>query len=250
MRGPNEIADVDRFLFGQLEPMLTPRTNRLDPTNLRQRIAAAVIYENLFLNFSQISMPAIAKRAGVSTATLYRLFPDVESLYTAAFQLGLQLVILWLALDSNHPNPLYRLTELLARGVDIWTRPRAKETISPLYYRLCNRDSGIKDHVSIYRKHSESFWLGQFQRLKVEGYLNVDPNLALIEIFWGPVVSLFFYPACLTDVPYVSQTSNTEDCWRAADDFLTLYGTPHFHACRKKFNWDEDRAAFQSTKTT
>ena len=81
MRGPNEIADVDRFLFGQLEPMLTPRTNRLDPTNLRQRIAAAVIYENLFLNFSQISMPAIAKRAGVSTATLYRLFPDVESLY-------------------------------------------------------------------------------------------------------------------------------------------------------------------------
>ena len=250
MRGPNEIADVDRFLFGQLEPMLTPRTNRLDPTNLRQRIAAAVIYENLFLNFSQISMPAIAKRAGVSTATLYRLFPDVESLYNAAFQLGLQLVILWLALDSNHPNPLYRLTELLARGVDIWTRPRAKETISPLYYRLCNRDSGIKDHVSIYRKHSESFWLGQFQRLKVEGHLNVDLNLALIEILWGPVVSLFFYPACLTDVPYVSQSSNAEDCWRAADDFLTLYGTPHFHASRKKFNWDEDRAAFQSTKTT
>jgi AcrR family transcriptional regulator len=208
------------------------------------------MYENLFLNFSQITRPAIAKRAGVSTATLYRLFPDVTSLYDAAFQLGLQLVIRWLALDCNHPNPMYRLTELLVRGVEVWTRPGAKETISPLYYRLCNRDSGIKDHVSIFRTHSESFWLGQFQRLKVEGYIDVDPSLDLIERFWGPVVSLFFYPACLTDVPYVSQTSNAEDCWRAADDFLALYGTPHFHACRKKFNWDGDRVAFQSTKRT
>ncbi len=249
MRGPNEIADVDRFLFGQLEPMLTPRTNRLDPTNRRQRIAAAAIYEKLFLNFSQITMPAIAKRADVSTATLYRLFPDVKSLYDAAFQLGLHLVIRWLALDSNHPNPLYRLTELLVRGVEVWTRPRAIETISPLYYRLCNRDSGIKDHVSIFRTHSESFWFGQFQPLKVEGYIDVDPSLDLIERFWGPVVSLFFYPACLTDVPYVSRTSNAEDCWRAADDFLALYGTPHFHACRKKFNWDGDRVAFQSITT-
>jgi AcrR family transcriptional regulator len=248
MRGPNEIADVDRFLFGQLEPMLTPRTNRLDPTNRRQRIAAAVIYENLFLNFSQITMPAIAKRAGVSTATLYRLFPDVKSLHDTAFQLGLQLVNMWLTLDSDHPNPLYRLTELLVRGVDVWTRPQAKETISPLYYRLCNRDSGIKDHVSIFRKHSESFWLGQFRRLEAEGYIQADPDWHLVEIFWGPIESLFFYPACLTGVPYVSQTSNAEDCWRAADDFLTLYGTPHFHASRKKFNWDGDRAAFQSIK--
>lgn len=250
MRGPNELADVDRFLFGQLEHMLTPRTNRLDPTNRKQRIAAAVIYENLFLNFSQITMPAIAKRAGVSTATLYRLFPDAGSLHNAAFQLGLQLVIEWLAIDSNHPNPLYRLTELLVRGVDIWTRPRAKENISPLYFRLCNRVSGLKDHVSIYRKHSESFWLGQFRRLAAEGYIHADPDWRLVEIFWGPVESLFFYPAFLTDVPYVSETSNAEDCWRAADDFLTLYGTPHFHASRKKFNWDADRAAFQTTKST
>jgi AcrR family transcriptional regulator len=250
MRGPNELADVDRFLFGQLEPMLTRCSNRLDTTNRRQRIAAAVIYENLFVNFSQITMPAIAKRAGVSTATLYRLFPDAGSLHDAAFQLGLQLVIKWLSIDSNHPNPLHRLTELLVRGVNIWTRPRAKENISPLYFRLCNRVSGLKDHVSIYRKHSESFWLGQFRRLEDEGYIQADPDWRLVEIFWGPVESLFFYPAFLTDVPYVSETSNAEDCWRAADDFLTLYGTPHFHASRKKFNWDADRAAFQTTKPT
>lgn len=240
--------DVDEFILQQLELMLSQKGNRLDPSARRQRIAAAVHFETLSKNYTQLSVPAVAKRAGVSTATLYRLFPDDNSLYDAGYFLGMQQYLEWLAYDFIHPNPLLRLATLLDRLVQVWTRPKAMEALSPLYYMICDRDPNLNAHAAPFLIYSSDFWLGQFNKLKAEGYLDLEPDWNLLEIFWGPIQSLLFYPTVLTDLPYVSDTSKFEDCWRAADDFLTLYGTPHFQASRKKFNWDADLAAFQSKK--
>jgi AcrR family transcriptional regulator len=244
-----EPKDVDEFILQQLELMLSQKGNRLDATNRKQRIAAAVHFETLSKNYTQLSVPAVAKRAGVSTATLYRLFPDDNSLYEAGYNLGLQQYLAWLSYDFVHPNPLMRLATLLDRRIQCWTRPKAMEALSPLYYMICDRDPKLSERATPGLKLSSDFWLGQFNKLKAEGYLDAEPDWNLIEIFWGPIESLHFYPIVLTDVPYVSQTSRFEDCWRTVDDFLTLYGTPHFQASRKKFNWDADLAAFRTTKS-
>lgn len=249
MTPSEEPKDVDAFILQQLEQILSHKSNRLDPIHRRLRIAAAVHLETLSKNYSQLSVPAVAKRAGVSTATLYRLFPDDNSLYEAGYNLGLQQYMDWLSYDFIHPNPLLRLATLMDRRAQVWTRPKAKEALSPLFYMICDRDPNLATHVTIYFNHSADFWLGQFKKLKAEGYLDIEPDWNLIEIFWGPVESLLYYPFVQTDLPYVSDISKFEVCWRAADEFLTLYGTPHFQASRKKSNWDADLAAFQSKKS-
>lgn len=249
MTASQEPKDVDAFILQQLELMLSQKGNRLNATNRKQRIAAAVHFETLSKNYTQLSVPAVAKRAGVSTATLYRLFPDDNSLYEAGYLLGLQQYLDWLTYDFVHPNPLLRIATLLDRRVQVWTRPKAIEALSPLYYMICDRDPNLSAHATPYLKYSEDFWVGQFNKLKAEGYLDHEPDWNLIEIFWGPIESLLFYPTVLTDLPYVSETSKFEDCWRAVDNFLTLYGTPHFQACRKKNNWDADLAAFRAEKS-
>lgn len=249
MTASQEPKDVDAFILQQLELMLSQKGNRLDSTNRRQRIAAAVHFETLSKNYTQLSVPAVAKRAGVSTATLYRLFPDDNALYEAGYNLGLQQYLDWLTYDFVHPNPLLRLATLLDRRVQVWTRPKAMEALSPLYYMICDRDPNLSARVTPYLKYSSDFWLGQFKKLKAEGYLHLEPDWNLIEIFWGPIESLLFYPTVQTDLPYVSDTSKFEDCWRATDDFLTLYGTPHFQTNRNKLNWDADLAAFRTAKS-
>lgn len=249
MTASQEPKDVDAFILQQLELMLSQKGNRLDATNRKQRIAAAVHFETLSKNHSQLSVQAVAKRAGVSTATVYRLFADDNAVYEAGYRLGLQQYLDWLDYDFVHSNPLVRLATLLDHRLQVWTRPKAMETLSALYYKICARDPSVDTLATLYSKQSSDFWLRQFSKLKSEGYLDREVNRNLIEMFWGPMESLIFYPIVLTDVPYTAPTSTFEDCWRAADDFLTLYGTPHFQAMRKKHNWDADLAAFRTTKS-
>ncbi|MFN8919852.1 MAG: TetR/AcrR family transcriptional regulator, partial [Hyphomonadaceae bacterium] len=249
MTASQEPKDVDAFILQQLELMLSQKGNRLDPTFRRERIAAAVHFETLSKNYTQLSAPAVAKRAGVSTATLYRLFPDDNALYEAGFFLGVQQYLAWLSYDFDHPNPLLRLATLLDRRVQVWTRPKAMEALSPLYYIIGARDPNLSAQATPYLKHSSDFWLAQFNKLKTEGYLDLETDWNLLEIFWGPIESLLFYPTVLTDLPYISETSKFEDCWRAVDDFLTLYGTPHFQKNREKLNWDAELAAFRTAKS-
>jgi AcrR family transcriptional regulator len=66
-------ANAHELLMLELQRMLTKSPNRLDATNRRRRIvasAAIVIYTQ---GFQKLRMASIAKQAGVSTATLYRL---------------------------------------------------------------------------------------------------------------------------------------------------------------------------------
>lgn len=240
---------LNEYILQYLQNLVARRGNRLDPSNRYQRIVAAALLEIFTTNYAQLSVPAVAKRAGVSTATVYRIFPDHYALYKAGHQLGLELYLEWLSADCTHPNPLMRLAILSDRRVQVWTRPLAMEACSPTYFMICERDPSLDDHSKPYVDHFANFWISQFRRLKTEGYLDLEPDWHLVEMFWGPIECLVFYTTVLTDRPYVSETSKFEDCWRAVDDFLTLYGTPYFHTLRKKLSWDKALSAYQTSNS-
>jgi hypothetical protein len=55
-------------------------------------------------------MGSIAKQAGVSTVTLYSLYPTNWDLYQAAYGLGVSIYLAWLGCDIQAANPLIQFT--------------------------------------------------------------------------------------------------------------------------------------------
>ncbi len=103
-------ASAHEFMLQQLLRMLAKSPNRLDATNRRGRIvasAAIVIYTQ---GFQKLSMARIAKQAGVSTATLYRLYPTNWDLYQAAYGLGVSIYLAWLGRYIQAANPLIQFS--------------------------------------------------------------------------------------------------------------------------------------------
>lgn len=235
----------DAFVLAKVEALLQPVPNRLDTSNRRSRIVAAAAYENLHNNFAKLNVRDVAKRAGVSTATLYRIFPDERTLYRAGYDLANDLYRQWLFRESNHPNPLFRFSEMLSAWVEMWPRPMGKNIRPGRFVELDRRDAITSVSTKTFFKTALSFWLGQIRRLTEERYLDFEPTYATMEELSGPLEALIFFPTILTCQTFRFEMSAFEYAWRTIDDFMRIHGTPYFHATRRRLNWDDDLVAFR-----
>lgn len=245
MNAETSRTTIDQFVLEELEHMLVPNPNRLDTTNRRQRIAAAVAYLNHYSDTRLVNVRAIAKLAGVSTATIYRLFDSEDALTLAGEKMTFNLYLTFLTRDEWHANPVFRLTHLFTRWVELWTLPTRQDQRSLLLYKRSARDQAYTILIHDYFKQVWKFWTFQFQRLHAEGYLAREPRFELIESLAGPLEARIFYPFMLAEQPPQLDRSWFEICWQATDEFMTLHGTPYFHQCKRRLNWDADLIAFQ-----
>lgn len=238
-------SPINQFVLKQLEHMLIPNANRLDASNRRQRIIAAALYENHYNPARQMNVREIAKRASVSSATLYRYFSSDEELLTAGQRLSVELYTAFLTRDAWHPNPVFRLCTYLTRWVELWTLPTRQDQRSVVLMKRSARDAELNISSALYFQLIHNFWTSQFRLLQSEGYLSSEPRYELLEALCGPLESRILYPHVVAGLPYVLEKSWFEVCWRATSEFLTLNGTPYFHQMRRKKNWDADLFAFQ-----
>ena len=245
MSAETSSSTIHMFVMKQLEQMLIPNANRLDASNRRQRIIAAALYENHFSPARQMNVREIAKRAGVSSATLYRYFSSDEELLTAGQRLSVELYSAFLTRDAWHPNPIFRLCTYLTRWVELWTLPSRQDQRSVVLMKLSARDTALSIPSALYFQRMHDFWTTQFRLLHSEGYLRSEPRYELLEALAGPLEARILQPNTLAGLPYVLENSWFEVCWRATSEFLTLNGTPYFHQMRRKKNWDADLFAFQ-----
>ena len=244
---PTDTDCVEEFFARELCNLLVKRGNRLDVTHRKIRIIAATLYEVLTEGHNTLSMPNVAHRAGVSTATIYKLFPDDKTLYDESYSLGKELYIYWLSKDNAHPNPMVRLSALLARRIETYTRPSAIKGVSSLVYANAARSITLAPHVARSDGQTEKLWRQHFERLKSEGYITGEVGWPMFQTYWGPVECKSYYKVVTTGVIPEPYGSWFEECWRSLDDFMAIYGTPHFHATRKRLNWDADLLAYKNT---
>ncbi|WP_085340697.1 TetR/AcrR family transcriptional regulator [Aquidulcibacter paucihalophilus] len=245
MSGEDHSSTITQFVLKQLEQMLIPNANRLDASNRRQRIIAAVLYESHFSPARRMNVREIAKRAGVSSATIYRYFSSDDQLLTAGQRLSVELYLMFLTRDAWHPNPVFRICTYLTRWVELWTLPVRQDQRSVVLMKRSARDPELLAATTLYFERLNEFWTAQLRLLQSEGYLRSEPRYELLEALCGPLESRILNPNTLADMPFVPENSWFEVCWRATSEFLTLHGTPYFHQMRRKKNWDADLFALQ-----
>jgi AcrR family transcriptional regulator len=243
---PTDVDCVEEFFAREICNLLIKKDNRLDVTHRKIRIVAATLYEVLTEGHNALSMPNVARRAGVSTATIYKLFPDDKTLYDESYALGQELYIFWLSKDNAHPNPMVRLSALLARRIETYTRPSAIKGVSSLLYSIAARSTCLPAHVARSDGQTEKLWRQHFERLKADGYLTGEVGWPMFQTYWGPVECKSYYKVVTTGEVPEPDGSWFEECWRCLDDFMAVYGTPHFHATRKRLNWDADLIAHRN----
>ena len=90
------------------------------------------------------------------------------------------------------------------------------------------------------------FWDRRFARLRAENFLSEPTSWKMIMDVFGPVQSMSWGLKSNSGQTWLPSTSWYEVCWRVAEDFFQLYGTPHFHACLQKHGWDKELPGFNS----
>lgn len=234
--------DFMEFAFRQLEQMSSRQANRLNATNRRTRILAAAIYENYEHGFENLSMSAIAKRAGVSTATLYRQFPNDAALHEEVHALGLSLFCAWVGQDNSQTNPLARMTAYILRPLKTYMDPDNLR-LGSIQFGLIARveEGGTLPTGPLLIRYIFGFWAKRFGRLIAENYINKPPSWTMIHDIFGPIQSMSWALQSNTGVIPSPEDSWYDACWQVSQDFFKIYGTPYFHARCAAENWQGDR---------
>ncbi|WP_395780585.1 TetR/AcrR family transcriptional regulator [Aquidulcibacter sp.] len=236
-------TSAHELMMLELQRMLTKSPNRLDATNRRGRIVASATIVIYTQGFQKLRMASIAKQAGVSTATLYRLYPTNWDLYQAAYGLGVSIYLAWLGRDIQATNPLIEFTHYNSIFFETFFDVQSKNAWSldqlrgePSEIEQMQRYSEIKVQVQ------SSIWQKRFAKLYAEGYIKEPPSWDLIHTFQGPTaipIGLFMREG----VAALPKSSWFKESWRITDEFFKIHGTPQFHAMRKKMNWDGELEA-------
>jgi len=104
----------------KIQALLAAQAKRQDDDTRRKLICASELMEWLEAGFNEANVTRVADQAGVSTATLYRLYPDRNQLYLDALKLGYQLLLDMFLDAPHHPHPFRNLVEFTYHLILIW----------------------------------------------------------------------------------------------------------------------------------
>ena len=241
---------LERFFNMEFERYLVRNSNRLDVTNRKQRILAAGIQEHFVSGFQAASMAEIAKRAGVSTATLYRLYPDKQTLSAEAYGMAMEMIGSWMHEESLDPNPLVRLTTMLTRQILGVCHPAIQTAMASHFSFMRHNKAAFKEPAVSFFDQNIHFWVSACRRLQQEGFLRPPTEDATeadrVAALAGPLEAMTIIPNFLVGRSLISEDDLLEEAAEIIDGFFKLYGTAQFHAARKAHNWDGELAGYIS----
>jgi AcrR family transcriptional regulator len=161
------VSTVQAFL----EKTRAAPIERNDTEARLNRIRAAVIEECAQKSYRLASMAAIAKRAKVSTASLYRDFGNREALLEHVATFTAPMIAADFQVDQQAPTPQARLHALLLAQGAIFQNPHANWVYRAHVSGEVSRGKGLIPIGRETRDQIEAFWANEIKRLQRAGLI-------------------------------------------------------------------------------
>jgi AcrR family transcriptional regulator len=177
------VSKVEAFIANtRALPLI--RANADQRTN---RIRAAVIEECMEKSFRHASMARIAKRAHVSTASLYREFPNRDALLANVAKFAGAMIAGELTPDMGLSNPLERLRKLLFQHSQIFQNPYATWLYRAHVSGEIFEDDGMAPLGKVTRERIESFWANEIKSLQYFDQVSSSHLAEIVNFVLGGV---------------------------------------------------------------
>ena len=136
------------FFTQQICERLSVPMSRSDDGTRSYLVLAAVLQEWAEMGFLSAQLPSIAARAGLTLATLERLFPNRDDLHLEALAFGQQLIVEAMKKYPPHDNPMLDLLEFAQHYASILQEPYFKQ-FSLCQTILVRMDSHVREQASV-----------------------------------------------------------------------------------------------------
>jgi AcrR family transcriptional regulator len=185
-RSPRQLAQKSVVQM-QVEIDLARSHCRNDRDTRQLKIFAAATQECSQMGFQRASMAGIARRAGVSTATLYTHFSDKNDLFLKAVNYLIPIIAKPILDDPAIKHPTARVANLLINHGSSYLDP-----FMGWLYRLYVSFEGQADSVvgrigQGFRAVIEQFWHEHLLQLEAEGYLQPSDHILTVNFLLGAV---------------------------------------------------------------
>jgi AcrR family transcriptional regulator len=216
------------FLQRALEAVLEQPAARFDRPVRDRRVMAAVIIECALNGYADAKMIDIARRAKVSTATLYRDYGDRDTLFVAAIEMALKLLGQGWRPQALPEDPAERLHTLLLEHGRAWADPFIGWIIR-MYIIYAN---GKAPHLLVLGKAARAsnmgYWHEAITKLEFEGHICAGQRDDKIAIILGAIERRSIF-ARLGFGENERHTPALEDVARhTTNAFFQVYGTDAF----------------------
>lgn len=182
-----ETGPAKLLVKASLEALLAKSASRLDAEARNGRLMAAALMECAENGYTGLTMTNIAKRAKVSTSTIYAEYPDRDKLLVAAMEMLFALLATDVIEVPPADDPQVRVEQLLIAHGQVYAEPLTT-WITRLYVVLTwaghshLRELGLQAFRGI-----DVFWAKFLGDLESQGHLNgIDPEL-VVPWLLGPI---------------------------------------------------------------
>jgi AcrR family transcriptional regulator len=219
------VSQLEKFV----DDALSGDIKRLDKPQRQARILAATIAECSHKSFRTASMAGIAKRARVSTASLYRDFGTREKLLEDATMFAAPLVANELVMEVEETMPRARLVALLIRHCQIFDHPHASWLYRAHVSGELATDSGIVPLSKMARTAIEAFWAKELTTLCDAGLLVIPKMTEAINFVLGAVQRRTLIAMLLFGTDDVAKPDLETSATSAVDWLVAQFGTEKLH---------------------
>lgn len=236
----SQASEGGLYFDNQVRRYLKAAVRRHDTTARFNRTFASVLQEWTEVGYLKGQVSSIANRAGMSTATLYRDFPDKSVLFCEALKFGQAILLEALSTYQSHPNPIRDLTGLLCNHAETLAHPAPQQML--LSQRLMLQEPALQSTVSAIAAENheklKQVWYAKIQTLVANGWIKLD------HIEWqrcrlvGALEARTFGWFMMGHAPRTPAISWEHDAQQVVQDFFRLYGTDKFEEHRRLYNWD------------
>ena len=170
-----------------VEKILSEPVGRFDIAARLAKIQAATIQECAEIGFEQASMTGVARRAGVSTATLYKHFRTKTELFSYGVLGVIPMVGDSLSKVDDNADPIQRVENMLRAHATAFGDPY----MAWLYRLHVSLDSTLGSGLLVLargsRSMTEQHWSQQLARLETEGFLVASDHVKTTNLILGPI---------------------------------------------------------------
>lgn len=218
----------------QVELDLALTGSRFDSEARRQRIVAGGVQECSEMGYKSVSMASVAKRAGISTATLYVEFKDKIDLFRHCIAYVMPLMARSVAKPIIIQNPYDRIVAMLINHGQTMGDP-----FMAWLYRFYTNTIAQDNFTELAmlartgRTYTQMHWCAALSQLEDEGWINSSSHLTTINLLLGQIERRTVQALLLFGEDDAAEPTLHEAAHHAAAGLFANLGTRAFFA---KFN--------------
>ena len=222
------------------ERLRVPSSRQNDGTR-SYLVLAAVLQEWAEMGFLSAQIPSIAARAGLSAATLERLFPNRDDMHLEALALGQQLIVEAMKKSPSHANPILDLLEFAQHYASILQEPYYKQ-FSLCQTILVRMDSHVREQASVIalagNAEIKQFWHDRIALLMQAGLLRPASLKHMIFRLTAPIEAQTSHWYQSNHNSYAPDVEWLLEITNIVEGFFEIYGTAKYQADNPRLGRD------------